>query len=55
METGASIVPAYAFGQNEIYLQVKHPYIVSIQRYIVRKFRMCIPIFYGALGTLFPL
>nr|CAD2160303.1 unnamed protein product [Meloidogyne enterolobii] len=56
LETGASLVPSYSFGENDVYEQYTHPrgsQIRKIQSLIKKFLGFCPPIFFG--HSLFPL
>lgn len=50
--SGASLVPMYAFGENDCY-SISHV-LKDFRMYLQRKFQLGIPIFYGRWGTLVP-
>jgi len=53
IQSGAWLVPTYAFGANDTYYQVEA--VRSLNRWTSSKFRVVMPLFYGRWKTLMPL
>ncbi|PIA16480.1 diacylglycerol acyltransferase, partial [Coemansia reversa NRRL 1564] len=47
---GASLVPTFIFGENDIFLQLNHPLLRKIQLWLQSKMMFALPLFYGRFG-----
>ncbi|KAJ2908579.1 2-acylglycerol O-acyltransferase 1 [Coemansia aciculifera] len=47
---GAHLVPTFVFGENDIFLQVEHPLLRRLQRWLQSKMMFALPVFYGRFG-----
>lgn len=52
LASGASLVPMYAFGENDCY-KISHLF-KEFRVYLQEKFQLGVPLFYGRWGTLIP-
>ncbi|KAI9100411.1 diacylglycerol acyltransferase-domain-containing protein [Phlyctochytrium arcticum] len=54
LETGASLVPVYGFGETSLWHQVRHPFLHKVQCKMHKLWGFTIPIMYGRWGTIVP-
>ncbi|KAJ3208867.1 hypothetical protein HK099_008636 [Clydaea vesicula] len=54
IENGASLVPVYSFGENNLYKQVQNSTLKKIQDYLTKYLSFAPVIFYGRWGTPMP-
>ncbi|KAI8823351.1 diacylglycerol acyltransferase [Fimicolochytrium jonesii] len=54
LENGASLVPVYSFGENQLWTQIRHPLLCRLQRRFLALTGFTIPICYGRWFTPIP-
>ncbi|XP_067948800.1 2-acylglycerol O-acyltransferase 2-A-like [Watersipora subatra] len=47
LRTGASLVPVYSFGENDLYSQVTNDKMVRLQKWLTKKMGFTVPLAYG--------
>lgn len=47
---GASLVPMYVFGENDLFEQLQYPWLQKVQGWLQTKMKFALPVFYGKFG-----
>jgi len=55
LQTGADLVPTFGFGVTDSYRQLKIEFLKRIQRWVIKKFRIVIPLVFGRFFMFVPL
>lgn len=54
LQTGASLVPVYAFGENNMYRQIENPVFLKIQKWVTKRLSFALVSPMGRYNTLIP-